>query len=159
MVNSEKNILLVISTTRESPKTIAYALRRAQELGGRLTALCVIDTSLPVSIVEKLSDSGFVGDKPGEEVYEEILEEYRQRGTRKLAEIAQAAEKNHIPVKTLLKKGDLVLECLEAIDTERAAVVIVGRKKMSKLSQFIFGSPIKKIEKNAKCPVEVIEES
>jgi len=158
-MNSDRNILLVISTTRESPRTIDYALRRAQELKGKLVALCVIDTALPNSIVEKLADSGFVGDKPGEEVYAEIMEEYEQRGEKKLAEIVEAARKNVIPAKGVLKKGDLIEECLKAAQEEKAAVVIVGRKKMSKLSRFIFGSPIQKIEENCRCPVEVIEEN
>jgi|GEM_PF-6141529 len=157
-MNNDRNILLVISTTRESPRTIAYALRRAQELKGKLVALCVIDTALPNSIVDQLSDSGFVGDKPGEEIYDEIMEEYQHRGEKKLAEIVEAARRNTIPAKGVLKKGDLVEECLKVAREEKAAVVIVGRKKMSKLSQFIFGSPIRKIEKNSQCPVEVIEE-
>src|SRR4029453_15145386 len=157
-MSSERNILLVISTTRESPRTIAYALRRAQEIKGKLVALCVIDTDLPNSIVEKLSDSGFVGDKPGEEVYSEILEEYQQRGQKKRDEIVEAARKNVIPAKGVLKTGDLVEVCLKVAQEEKAAVVIVGRKKMSKLSRFIFGSPIQKIEKNCNCPVEVIDE-
>lgn len=151
-------VLLVISTTRESPKTIDYALKRVKELKGRLIVLCVIDTKLPTSIMEKLADTGFVGDKPGTEVFSQILEEYKQRGEKKLAEISEAAKKEGISVKTVLEQGDLVDECLKAIDKEKAYVVIVGKKKMSKLSQFIFGSPIKLIEKNAKCPVEVIEE-
>lgn len=151
-------VLLVISTTRESPKTIQYALKRVKELKARLVALCVIDTTLPSSILQKLADSGFVGDKPGEEVYSQILQEYNQRAEKKLQEISGAAERDGILVRTILRQGDLVSECLRAIEEEKAYAVIVGRKRMSKLSQFIFGSPIKMIEKNAKCPVEVVEE-
>ncbi len=152
------NILLVLSTTRESPRTIDYAFKRVQELKGNLVALCVIDTSLAASIQEKLADSAFIGDKPGEDVYQKILEEYKQRGERKLKEIEDAAQKHHISIKTILREGDIVKECLDTIDQVKAFAVIIGRKKRSKLSQFIFGSPIKLIEKNAKCPVEVIEE-
>lgn len=153
-----ETVLLVISTTRESPRTIGYALRRVEELKAKLAILCVIDTDLPSSILNKLADSGFVGDKPGEEVYGKILEEYKQRGERKLIEIAEAAKKAGLEVKTILREGDLVGECLSAIEREKARLVIVGKKKASKLSQFIFGSPIKQIEQNARCPVEVIEE-
>lgn len=151
-------VLLVISTTRESPKTVAYALKRVKELQGRLIALCVIDTSLADSIVQKLADTGVVGDKPGEEIFGKIMEEYKQRGAGKLSEITEAGKKNGITVKAVLREGDLVGECLKAIEEEKAYVVIVGRKKVSKLSQFIFGSPIRMIEKNAPCPVEVVEE-
>lgn len=151
-------LLLVISTTRESPKTISYALKRAKELGGSLTVLCVIDTELPASIMNKLADTGFVGDKPGEEIYTKILNEYGLRGQKKLDEIAFMAREQGVGVKTVLKKGDLVEECLAAIDREKTQAVIIGRKKMSKLSQFIFGSPIKQIQENAPCPVEVIAE-
>ena len=157
-----QTVLLVLSTTRESPKTVAYALRRTKELGGKLAILCVIDTQLPSSIQEKLADSGFVGDKPGQEVYAQILKEYKQRGEKKLSEVLETARKEGLQVQASLREGDLVEECLTAIDQENASVVIIGRKKMSKLSQFIFefrgGSPIKLLEKNAKCPVEVIEE-
>lgn len=154
-----QTVLLVLSTTRESPKTVAYALRRTKELGGRLVILCVIDTRLPASIQEKLADSGFVGDKPGQDVYVQILQEYKQRGEKKLAEVAEAARREGLDATTALREGDIVEECLSAIDRENVSVVIIGKKKISKLSQFIFGSPIKLLEKNAKCPVEVIEES
>ncbi len=152
------NILLVVSTTRDSPKTVTYAVKRVKELNGRLIVLCVIDTSMAHSIQGKLADSGFVGDKPGEELYQKILEEYKQRGEKKLAEVAQAAHQEGIEAETILREGDLAQECLEFIEQKQVYAVIVGRKKTSKLSQFIFGSPIKVIEKNAPCPVEVIDE-
>ncbi|MBI2082726.1 MAG: universal stress protein [Deltaproteobacteria bacterium] len=151
-------VLLVVSTTRESPKTVEYALKRVKELNARLVTLCVIDTKLPQAIQEKLADSGFVGDKPGEGFFKDVMEEYRQRGERKLQEICQAAEKLSIPTKGILREGDFIKECLNAIEEEKAYVVIIGKKKISKLSQFIFGSPIKQIESNARCPVEVVEE-
>jgi len=154
-----ETVLLVLSTTRESPKTIAYALKKTKEIKGSLIALLVIDTTLPASIVKKLSESGFVGDKPGEEVYANILAEYKQRGEKKLAEIVDQARREGVDAKGVLREGDLAKECLSMIEEEKAFVTIIGRKRVSKLSQFIFGSPIRQIEQNTSCPVEVIEES
>jgi nucleotide-binding universal stress UspA family protein len=157
-MNTQK-ILLVLSTTRESPKTIQYALEQARSQNALLIVLCVIDTELPSSILDKLENTGFVGEKPGEELFEKILEEYKQRAERKLGEIRKLSESQGIPVETLLKQGDLVQVCLETISEQEVSLVIVGKKRESKLSQFIFASPIRKIEKNSPCPVKVVEES
>ncbi|MBL7684801.1 MAG: universal stress protein [Deltaproteobacteria bacterium] len=158
MMNPVSKILLVISTTRESPRTIQTAFDRAAQISGSLIALCVIDTELPSSIVDQLADRSFVGEKPGEEIFDEILKEYRQRAEKKLAEIEAMAQQKKIPIQTILIQGDFVSECLTTIQKEKPSLVLIGRKKQSKLSQFIFRSPLRKIEKGSTVPVEVVEE-
>ncbi len=154
-----KKILLVLSTTRESPKTVEYALEQARLQNALLIVLCVIDTELPSSILDKLENTGFVGEKPGEELFEKILEEYKQRAEKKLGDIRRISENQKIPVETILKQGDLAQLCLETISEQDVSLVIIGRKKESKFSQFVFTSPIRKIEKSSPCPVQVVEET
>ena len=67
-----ENILLVLSTTRQSPKTIDLAIEKVKKENSSLTALFVLDSEMPESILEKLTDSGFTGEKPSQELRDSI---------------------------------------------------------------------------------------
>lgn len=153
-----KNILLVLSTTRQSPKTIDAAFERAKEENRGLTALFVLDSEMPESIFEKLTDIGFTGEKPSQQLQESILTEYRVRGDRKLKELESMALEMKVSFKTIIREGDFIKECLSVIDEENADFVIITRKKRSSLSRFIFGSALAEISSKVQCEMLIIDE-
>ncbi|MBE9503944.1 MAG: universal stress protein [Proteobacteria bacterium] len=153
-----KNILLVLSTTRQSPKTIELALERAMNEGARLTGLFILDSNIADSIFEKLTDSGFIGDKPSQQLHSSILLEYRQRGMVKLEETKEMAAKKGVSFEAIIKEGDFFNECLEEINKSKADLVILTRKKRSSLSRFIFGSYVENIKKGVDCEVLIVDE-
>jgi len=71
-----ENILLVLSTTSHSPRAVDVALAKAEEKKGKLIALFVADVKLPESIFERLEGTGIVGERPGQAVQDELMEEY-----------------------------------------------------------------------------------
>ena len=77
-----KTILLTLSTTRQSPKTIDYALKKAQKEKASLIILFIVDPDLPHLVLDKMLDVGFMGDKPSMKLYQSILKEYRERGKK-----------------------------------------------------------------------------
>ncbi len=153
-----KNILLVLSTTRQSPKTIDLAVERAKKEGARLIVLFILDSGMPDSIFEKLTDIGFTGEKPSQQLYDSILLEYRERGKRKLMEIEEAVSGTGVPVECLIREGDFASCCLDVIREKGADLVILTRKKRSTLSRFIFGSAIEDVEREAGCELVIVDE-
>ena len=153
-----KNILLVLSTTRQSPKTIELALEKVKEEKSSLTALFVLDSEMPGSILEKLTDAGFTGEKPSQELHDSILSEYRERGRKKLEEVEKLAGEMEIPFTAIIREGDFTSECLAEIKVRNADTVITTRKKRSSLSRFIFGSPIEQIRDESECEMIIVEE-
>jgi len=157
-VENEKKILLALSTTRESQKTIEYALNSAEKESASLVALFVIDPDLPELIFSKLIDIGFMGEKPGEEVMKALLKEYRTRGEEKLKEIKKLAEERGIECKTILKTGNFAKECLKIINEQKPLSVILTRAKRSNISRFLFGSAVNEIRKKSSVPIKIIKE-
>ncbi|MDT8317240.1 MAG: universal stress protein [bacterium] len=153
-----KNILLVLSTTRQSPKTIELALEKVKTEESSLSALFVLDSKMPGSILEKLTDSGFTGEKPSQELHDSILSEYRERGKKKLEEVEKLAKEMNIPFTAIIREGDFTSECLAEIKVRNTDTVITTRKKRSTLSRFIFGSPIEQIRDESKCEMIIVEE-
>ena len=153
-----ENILLVLSTTRQSPKTIDLAIEKVKKEKSSLTALFVLDSEMPESILEKLTDSGFTGEKPSQELRDSIFTEYRERGRKKLEEIEDLANRMDVPFSAVIREGDFTSECLAEIKDRRSDVVFITRKKRSSLSRFIFGSPIEQIRDAAECEMIIVEE-
>ena len=157
-VENEKKILLALSTTRQSQKTIEHALNFAKKEAASLIALFVIDPDLPELIFSKLIDIGFMGEKPGEEVMKALLKEYRIRGDEKLKEIKKLAEKKGIECKTILKTGNFAKECLKIINEQKPLLVVLTRAKRSNISRFLFGSAVNEIKKKSSAPIKIIKE-
>ncbi len=153
-----ENILLVLSTTRQSPKTVELAIEKVKKEKSSLTALFILDSEMPGSILEKLTDSGFTGEKPSQELHDSILTEYRERGRKKLEEIEDLANRMDVPFTAIIKEGDFITECLAEIKDRRSDVVLITRKKRSSLSRFIFGSPIEQIRDESECEMIIVEE-
>lgn len=153
-----KNILLVLSTTRQSPKTVELAIEKAKAEKASLTALFVLDSGMPESIFEKLTDIGFTGEKPSQQLRDAILIEYRERGKTKLGEIEALAADMGISCCSAVREGDFTAECLSFIKEKEADLVIITRKKRSSLSRFIFGSPLEGIKDEAGCEMLIVDE-
>jgi len=153
-----KNILLVLSTTRQSPETVELALEKAKEGNSSLTGLFILDSGIPDSIFDKLTDIGFTGEKPSHQLHASILAEYRERGMKKMEEIGETAAGKGISFDSIIREGDFAAECLSVIGEKRADTVIMTRRKRSSLSRFIFGSPIENIRKRAGCEFIIVDE-
>lgn len=148
----------MLSTTRQSPKTVELALDKAKGEGAMLTTLFILDSGMPESVFEKLTDIGFTGEKPSKQLQESILTEYRERGKRKVAEIERFAEERGVSFESIIKEGNFTSECLAAIEEKDADLVILTRRKRSNLSRFIFGSPLEEVKMEAGCEMLIVDE-
>jgi len=153
-----KKILLLLSTTRNSPKSVAKALELAQEQSAELVLLFILDDALAQSIIDKMSEEGWVGGKASEHLQNSILREYFTQGQAKLKEIEEKANNHGVSHRSIYSRGQFAPVALGVIEKEGVDLIIVGRRKRSDLSRFIFGSPVAQIEKKAGCEMMVIDE-
>jgi len=153
-----KTILLALSTTRQSPKTIDYALKQAQKEKARLFILFIVDPDLPHLVLDKMMDVGFMGDKPSLELYHSILKEYKERGKKITEDISRAAESMGIEWSTIMVEGEFIKECLKVIEEKNPGITILTRAERSSLSRFLFGSAVNRLKQKSPCPLKIVEE-
>ena len=153
-----KKILLLLSTTRHSPKSVAAALEIAGREKAELILLFILDDALAQSIIDKMSEEGWVGGKASEHLQNSILREYFTQGQAKLREIEEQANKQGVPHRCIYARGEFARVALGVIEKEGVDLIIVGRRKRSNLSRFIFGSPVARIEEQAACEMMIIDE-
>jgi len=151
-------ILLALSTTRQSPKAIERAMGEAEKTGSRLVALFVVDHGVPDSIGSLLITTGYLGEKPSQKLADAILDEYRERGRRRLGEICFSCGERGIPCETMLREGEFAAEVLAVVREKEAGKVILTRAKRLGISRFLFGSAVNRVRKDATCPVEIVSE-
>lgn len=151
-------VLLLLSTTRESSEGIRAAISAARVEGSEMLVAYILDADLPGHILQKLSEEGWIGGKPSDELYAAILKEYSIQAAAKLVEVEAEAKAAGVPVRTQVHHGNFVQKTLDLIRTEGVTSVIVNRRKRSNLSRFLFGSAVAELKKAAPCPVVIIDE-
>jgi nucleotide-binding universal stress UspA family protein len=152
------NTLLLLSTATPLQTGVERAIEEAKKIGGRLIILFVADVALPNSVLERLEGADFVGGKPGQEVYEALMNEYQRQGEQLLAKAQTTVESAGVPVETIFKVGSIADECIATIKNQEIDVAVLTRKKRSHLSRFIFGSPIKQIQDSVTCHFIIVED-
>ncbi len=153
-----KKILLLLSTTRESPKSVTTALEIAGKEQAELLILFVLDYELSHSITEHMTQEGWIGGKASEDLHNAIIQEYLAQGRQKIDDIERQAMDNNIPFRSFYLQGTFVEAALKVIKKERADLIIVTRRKRSNLSRFIFGSPVAELKEQAGCEIMIIDE-
>ena len=153
-----KNILLVLTTTCQVDRAVELAIDKAKNEKANLTALFIIDSSVSESIVSKMSDFGFLGDRPSSDLTHAILKEYRDQGNKKLDEVKWLAECLGISCQTFVEEGDYTELALKKITRFNIDYAVVTRCKSSSISSFLFGSAMDRLVNKAGCKVEIVEE-
>lgn len=151
-------IMLLLSFLRRSPKCIDLALRIAAERKAELIVLFVLDAEVPHAVTRKLTESGWLGGKPSEQFLQALTQEYQEQAQTKIQEVEAAAAAKGIRVRSYSRQGNLVEEALAILEHEKIDLVIVTRRKRSRLSRFLFGSAVADLMQRAPCPVQVIDE-
>jgi nucleotide-binding universal stress UspA family protein len=151
-------IMLLLSFLRRSPKCIKLALQIAAERKAELIVLFVLDAEVLHAVTRKLTEDGWIGGKPSEHFLEALRQEYQEQAQTKIQEVEEAAREKAIPVRSFSRQGNLVEEALALLAYEKIDLIIVTRRKRSRLSRFLFGSAVADLMKRTPCPVQVIDE-
>jgi nucleotide-binding universal stress UspA family protein len=151
-------IMLLLSFLRRSPQSIELALQTAIERKSDLIVLFVLDEEVMKMVAKKLTEDGWIGGKPSEQFLAALRQEYREQAQAKIQEVEAAARLKGISVRSFSREGSLVEEALALLAQEKIDLVVVTRRKRSRLSRFLFGSAVADLMMQAPCPVKVIDE-
>jgi len=152
-----KKFLLVLSTTEQSNEAINYALNIAKNKGADLFVLFILDSIVPATIFEKLTDMGFIGDRPSSELEEAISNEYVEQAAQLLSDIEAKAAAAGVSCKTFIEQGDFSEKCLEAVARFAADMIILIRTRKSALSRLLIGSKVDKLLRKVPCEIKIFE--
>jgi len=149
--------ILALSTTFQSAEAIDMALEFVQQKGASLKVIFVLDSGVPGAIFEKLTDIGFIGDKPSQELQEAVAGEYRKQAVAQLEEIRQAALSKGVDCETAIEQGEFADQTLGAIMKYAADMLIISRTRQSQLSRLLVSSAVDKLIRQAPCEIKVFE--
>ncbi len=152
-------LMLVLSPSRHSPKSIDLALSLVQTSRRPLLAVFVMDMKVPNAISSHIVDIGFLGDKVSDQLKATIHKEYEARGRRELAEVKERAEGLGIECEVLVRKGDFVEECLKIAREKDVEDMVVSRAERSNVSRKLFGSAVNELLERATCPIMVVSDT
>ncbi len=152
-----KKFLLVLSTTEQSNEVVGYALSLAKDKDAALFVLFILDSNVPATIFEKLTNIGFIGDKPGSELKEAISNEYADQAHQFLNDIKEEADTKGVSCKTFIEQGDFTDKALAAIARFAADMIILNRSRKSVFSRLLIGSKIDRLLRKAPCEIKIFE--
>ncbi len=152
-----KKILLLVSFLRSSSKTIEDAMLLAKFEKAELILFFVLDMEYADNIANTLTSEGWIGAKPSEQLYRSLLKEYKIQAQDKIDHIQKTAQELNIPVKSVIKSGSVLEETLKITAEEKPDLIVITRRKRSKLSRLIFGSMVGALKKQVSCPVKIID--
>ncbi len=153
-----KRIMLILSTASDSPKAEDFAMDLARKECASLFVLFILDSKIPESILQKLTDIGFLGGKPSEQLTQAIMKDYRQSAYRRLQEIKEKATRFSIPCEIYLEKGEFVSESIRFIKKYSIDLCILTKKRGSLLSRIIHKSVVDDLINLRPCPIQIIED-
>lgn len=151
-------ILLILSTTRKSNKCVKEAVDIASKENAKLIILFVVDYEVPQKIFDKLTEEGWIGGKPTENLFNAVLDEYSVQAKDKISEIEEMAKSRGVDYKSLVKSGKFLEVALSVVKAEKVDMIMVTRRKRSSLSRLIFGSAVAELRKMVSCKVKIIDE-
>ncbi len=153
-----RNVLLVTSPVADAPNAIAYALRRAKEIGGGLLALALLDPELSQRVATTLANEAFVGEKVSDGVVEALVREQRENAEALLNQIAEQAKKEGVPFTSLIEVGDPSEVCSRIIGAHSVQAAVLVAEKRSWLTRFLSRATAVKLPALAGCEVKVMDD-
>jgi len=142
-----KKVLLILSPTQESKKSVERALDLAEEEKSTLIILFVLDEELSENVIKKFSEESWMAHTVSEQLNRAILKEYSFSGKLKIKATMEAALKRNIHCETITRRGKLLEEALKVIAEEKIDQVVITTKYRSSLSKFLFGSILDDLKK------------
>lgn len=156
--SSPPRLMLLLSFLRRSPRCIELALQMAAERRAELIVLFVLYDEVMAKVTKKLTEDGWIGGKPSEQFLAALRQEYREQAQTKIQEVEKAARSKGVALRAFSREGNLVEEALALIKQEQVDLVVVTRRKRSRLSRFLFGSAVADLMLQSPCPVKVIDD-
>lgn len=139
---SFQNILVPTDGSDYTNFAIDKALELAKDVGGRITALYVLDQTM-------------ISNMPVDVAVRNIHDALEKEGDEAVLGVKQKAESLGIPVEVLVKEGIPVNVIIE--ESANYDVIVMGTLGRTGVSKFLMGSVAEKVVRASKCPVMVVK--
>ncbi len=151
-------ILLILSSTRKSDKSVKDAVDITRKENAMLIILFVVDYEVPQKIFDSLTEEGWIGGKTTENLFNAVLDEYSVQGKDNIREIEEMAKKMGVDYKSIVRRGTFLDVAVSVAEEEGVSMIIVTRRKRTGLSRFFFGSAVAELKERVTCEVRIIDE-
>jgi nucleotide-binding universal stress UspA family protein len=142
-----RNILCAVDFSTLGLKAVEYCISLAQESGGRLVLL---------NVVEWFPDEpGWIGSPNVKDYQTQMEEQVRAR----LQEIVPAEVREWCEVDVEVRSGKAYREILAAARERKADLIALGVRGRKPLDIMLFGSTTQHVVRHAECPVLTISEA
>ena len=155
---SERPILLILTTERKSMVGVEKAMEKALKKDVELLVLYILDQKLSEAAITSMTESGWLGGKASEELYEAMQREFLIQGNELIDNIKELCDKNGVRCRGILRGGNFLEETLKVLDEERVDEIVAIRRKRSSVSRYFFGSVVAKLSEQANREVIVVDE-
>jgi len=149
--------LFALSTTEVAPEVINQVVKLAAAKKAKLVTLFVADKSVPQTVFQRLTDIGFIGEKPSEELEKAVNLEYQRQAKELLAEVKTVCTKQGVDCDTKLIPGSFAETVLQTVAASAADLLILLRERRSFLSRLFATSAIETIIYQAPCEIKIFE--
>ncbi len=149
--------VMVLSALGPTAEAVEAAVSFAAAKGARLAVVFVLDESVSGAIFEKLTDIGFIGEKPGTELESAVSAEYRRQAEESLVEVERAARAHGVEITSEITIGEFLDKSLDAVAKHAADTLIVIRTRQSWLSRVFGSTSISELIRTAPCDIKVFE--
>lgn len=149
--------LFALSTTEVAPEVINHVVKFAATKKAKLVTLFVIDESVPQTVFQRLTDIGFIGEKPSEELEKAVNLEYQRQAKQLLAEVKKVCAQQGVTCATKLAPGSFTETVLQEVAAFAADLLILIRERRSFLSRLLATSAVETIIYQAPCEIKIFE--
>lgn len=152
----KKIALLALSSLRHSDKLIDVFIAEHHNFE-KIYVAFIIERHLSEEILFKLSDVGFIGPQPSDNLKKILLQEYQQQADEILKNILEKLSKSGINFEIIKREGSFAEEILKISNEKKIDIIYLSRAKRTSFSRLILGSEVDEILKKSSCEVVVIQ--
>lgn len=157
-MSEKKPILLILTTERKSMAGVQKAMEKALRKDEELLILFILDRKLSEAAITSMTESGWLGGRASEELYNVIQREYLIQGNALIDHIKELCQKQGVRCRGILREGDFLEETIRILDEEGIDEIVAIRRRRSNVSRFFFGSAVEDLKKITKREIEIVDE-
>lgn len=142
-------ILVPLDSSKFSKKSLQVAIGVGKKFNSRLTLIHIIESS------EKYKRSGITGKIRKKQNHTVSKEEIPENFSNLLELSKTLVTMEGLSVDTVFKKGNIVEEILQTVDSGKYDLVIMGARGQGPIRKLLLGSVSSAVIEKATCPVLV----
>jgi len=152
----KKIALLALSSLRHSDKLINKIISEHQNFE-KIYVAFIVEKHLSEEILYKLSDVGFIGPQPSDNLKRILLQEYENQADELLKNIIKKLKEKQINFEMIKKEGNFAEEILKIAKENKVDIIYLNRAERTSLSRLILGSEVNVILRKSDCEVIIVE--